>query len=554
MAALRVLQDVLPTELWENILALLPSDADLVAYALVCHTFTHLAVRLHLERHGFAPETFVQESLYLSAEALRGLAYHIAPTCLPLREMRCVVGGREELMRQTRAIQTLAGRSKDLRRIDIEFQVDPFLAPVTIRQTILDQLCATLADLAQRVSGPVFVVLAGEIFSCTAKDLLNWKLYAFRYHDAISWLSRFHRTTQTQEDTEYPRDFRITRYHDGDVGSLPTLRQLHSVTLELVPAAEESSTPFSILTFNASDMIYFRLARWHSGGHPSVEPHLKSLLSHLVLPELRALCVYSESLDPSALQRFLAAHTKLEMLDYHAPVRDWLLRRYPAPMRSLIEPTLAHPNLNTIRICTSHFRTSAGHILGDLVMSPGLTFVEILFSKTTRGERAVQMLEDLRGLAKRPVSAALPTVTLNLVDSLTFRWDIAGHYRLVRRRLRPAAGDGDGFWASSQAALDIASTLHCVTTVWVAPLNYATARAMVPWLARLPALVHVSFGFTIKYLDRLDNRTIRGVEVPGIKAPKKPKTKIEEEVRAFMEEEIKKGLPQVHSIVHVVWD
>ncbi|KAF7318538.1 hypothetical protein HMN09_00363900 [Mycena chlorophos] len=562
-------QALLPTEIWEHVfsfLSLEASEPSVLSYAPTCRTFCHLASRLQLSRNGFSPETLLQERVDFSGAELSALAYHTPPDFnLAAKEMRCVLAEREEMMRGTRALRSVVSSTRELRSLEIEFELDPFLAPREggIRETIFECVSGALADLASRVDGPTFVVLTGEIFSCRPADILQWKLHDFRYHPALPWLAR----RQNPQPTEYPTDFRRSTYHDGSFGSLPTLRQLHSLSLTLV------DDKFSILMLNPADMIYFRLGRWHSGGHPAVEPYVPGLLRRLQLPELRALCVYGESIDASALTQFLSAHDKLEMLDYHAPAKDWWKRTSPDPTRSLLESqSITHPELSTIRLCTAHFRTTAGHILPDLVKSPKLSFVEILFSATTRGERAAQMLVDIQSLGNRPVGLGYRTITLNLVDSETFGWDFKGHGQTLRRRLRRRLPHGavdikqppseeDLFWALTTTALSLAPTLQCVSTVWVAPLTYNTARRMLPWLGLLPALTHLSFGFTVKYLNksglRWEESYVDGKSGNGkvrIWRKKKTRKEIEEDVVEFMDQVVKKGLPGLPSIVHVVWD
>ncbi|KAF7304149.1 hypothetical protein MIND_00646600 [Mycena indigotica] len=619
----------LPPELWAHVLSYLPLDDDdeaweptaggaggrveiegdedgdadpplkaeegvgeamaLLSYALVNRAFRELTARIALIRSGYGrllqlerdfPLKDTDTELVLSPGALSSLAHHLpasfAATGNTLTRLACTVGPRGEAIRQTRAIGEAALLLPVLERLDLAFEVDPFLAPAgsgegsqSIRRTILDSVCTTLARLAGRSAGgtaPVFIVFAGEIFSCRAGDIRLWRLDRFRYHESPGWRPSLARRRKRALNDEYPTDYCNARYHTGSRGSLPTLRQLDSLSLQLIPASHHSfvssgksgSDAFSILTFNASDMTYLRLGRYHSGAHPSIFPRLRRLLPCLVLPELRALCIYDEFIPPAALRAFLVAQIKLELLDYHAPIKALLsprpAERRPDPARPLLSAPLAHPTLNSVRLCTTHFRTSAGHILPQLVAGPRLTFVELLFSATTLGARAGTMIADLQALAGR--DPALPRVTLNLVDSAPSGWDLSGRLGALRRRLqlprRPAA---PRCWAETPGALAVAPALQCVHTVWVAPLSYAAATRILPFLARLPALAHVSVGFTVKHLDPWEHRQDGRpwAVLPG-RRRKKTRAAVERAVERYVYEVVRKGLPNVPSVVHVVWD
>ncbi|KAF7292155.1 hypothetical protein MIND_01242500 [Mycena indigotica] len=535
----------LPPELLEHVLCWLPG---VLAYAPVSRMFAQLAARVQLAQ---SREQAGGETMQLTGAALSALGWYVPPAFIGsvahVKALECVLEGRAEMLRQTRVLRTLVRATPNLRQLDVTFSVDPFLAPgPSIRRTIFDAICGALADAAGRHAPkePVFIVLAGAVFSCRAADIRRWRLDVFRYHP--SWLP--------SGSVEYPGDTVRSSTHLRTLGRFPTLRQLNSLSLQLIPATTKSSA-FTLLVFNPGDIVYLSFPSSQARAL-AIYPNRSRILRHLHLPNLRAVRICDEFFKPDALRHFLETNTTLQLLTYDPQMRAvfsiYRSRRSPDAARSIVAcPPLPHPSLRSVRLITSNFRASAGHILGTLADSPPLRRVELLFNVATRGPRAAELVVDLAGLARRPGPGA---VTLNLVDAGVYWWDVPGRWAAFRT--------AEAFWARTPAALGVAPALHCVGTVWLAPRTFALAEDMLPFLALLPALRLLSVAFVVRRLARTRDRRrlamlgsgkLVVLKVPGGKSREKTRAEVEADVQHFLQDVVRPALPAVPMIVYKLW-
>ncbi|KAF7312811.1 hypothetical protein MKEN_00964500 [Mycena kentingensis (nom. inval.)] len=480
---------LLPPEVWECILSLVESSEDLRAASGVCHAFAELVGSIQLARSGLRQTDLDRDKLELSADALGGLATHIPVATLGAKSLSASVGVREEMTRQVRTMRQLVETAPALRNLTISFMQDTFLAPPSIRETVMNDLCSTLGALAARVSGPVVVVVAGEIINCRAKDILRWRLHRSEYHP--TWTYMGHLLSERCEHI-------YLEYRDVVWKSMPKLRSLHSVSIQLIDSKDVPC--FSLLVLNASDMVMLRLG----GNYRALKPSLDAVVQRLRLPELRVLRLYSESIYPAVLTGFLLAHTKLEVLLFDPVLRDrWFTISHRSVWASrLIANRLpqGHPSLKSVHIWGYLMRASLGHLVPALVQSPRLRHLRIVFPSSMGPDRARELLADLASIAHRPAAAGSAFV-LNLSEHLPYTWDVVSQY--ARSRYRE-----EEFWAASPAALAIAPTLTCVTSVWLtiaSSYGYARGRRMLPWLALLPSLRFFSVRFD------LENMGVNGV-------------------------------------------
>ncbi|KAJ6537064.1 hypothetical protein B0H19DRAFT_1182463 [Mycena capillaripes] len=471
----RAPQDMLPIEMWESVFCWVSPDTDLLTVAVVCRVFLELCVRIYLHRQNCTRGTFSEIQLRLPSHILRALALYLPFRTLPAQQLVCELEF-PEIHRQLRCIQKLTTKAGGLREISLLFGDDLFLSPLC--GTLLDTFCSTLSGVARRISGPVFVVFQNQIFSCRGKDVAHWRFDHFQYNFPSAARRLVSAPVRRRFNDKHPQDFTTTRYHNGRIGTVKTLRELHSATLQLIPASNSVSLPsFSILTFNMNKITYLSLGLHREGHQPALMPYLSALVAHITLPSLDSLYLYTDTIDPAALHSFLVRHAAIKRVEY----RNYRSKCGGLP-RPLVEPSLAHPSLTSIQTWVQR-KNSAGRLIPTLITSPNLRCFGYSSPGSITTQKAAGLLCDLRCIAARGGNADV---------SLSFQSEAYIHSPPVPEHK---------FWASGAKAREVAGTLYCVQSVRVTTCSATTARWMLPWLALLPAHVQVFFSLSLNCKD-----------------------------------------------------
>ncbi|KAJ7899327.1 hypothetical protein B0H13DRAFT_2030472 [Mycena leptocephala] len=471
----RAPQDMLPIEMWESVFCWVSPDADLLTVAVVCRVFLELCVRIYLHRQNCTKETLSEIQLRLPSHILRALALYLPFRTLPAQQLVCELES-PEIHRQLRCIQKLTTKAGGLREISLLF--GDGLVPSPLCGSLLDTFCSTLSGVARRISGPVFVVLQSQIFSCRGKDIAHWRLDHFQYNFPSAVRRLVSAPVRRRFNDKRPHDCTTTRYHNGRIGTVKTLNKLHSATLQLIPVNNSVSLPsFSILTFDMDKITYLCLGLPREGGQAALVPYLSALVAHITFPSLYSFNLYTDTVDPAALHSFLVRHTTIQRVEY----RNDRSKGGGLP-RPFIEPSLAHPSLTSIQTWVQG-KNSAGRLIPTLITSPNLRRFGYSSPGSITTQNAAGLLCDLRCIAARGGNADV---------SLDFQSEAYIHSPPVPEHK---------FWASSAETREVAGTLYCVQSVRVTTFSATTARWMLPWLALLPAHVQVFFSLSLNFKD-----------------------------------------------------
>ncbi|KAJ7207563.1 hypothetical protein GGX14DRAFT_396385 [Mycena pura] len=463
-------QDMLPIEMWESIFNWVIPDEDLLTIASVCRTFAELCVRMYLQRKHCTYETLSQTQVFLSSHILRGLALCFPVRTMPVQQLHCEIE-TPKIQQQFRSIQDIIARSRDLRDITLSFGGDLFLLAPHAHKPVIRTLCCMLSQAAKRVRGPVFVVFPGQIFSCRSKDIAHWKLDHFQFNSPSRVRRLLSAPVRRKITDGHPREgYTTIRYHSGRIGTVTTLRELHSATLHLVTKGDSASLrSFSIFILNEHKLTRLSL------GHQLEGHHLNALLAHINLPALISFHLCTDTVEPSVLHSFLSRLRGLEEMVYEGSSRE-------GPHHSLIEPALGHPRLRTMSTLV-HNKDSAGRLLPALITSPHLHTFEFSFPRGVH-QSTGWLLHDLRCIAG--ARGAGDNVSL--------------HIQLEMYRTQPVPEHE--LEALSAEAREVAAMLSCVRSVTVS-VGFDTAHWILKWLALFPALQSVCFSMHLLYLSGL---------------------------------------------------
>ncbi|KAJ7073146.1 hypothetical protein C8F01DRAFT_1244139 [Mycena amicta] len=511
--------DILPLELWETIFEHDLPDTELLSCATLCRLFNELCIEIYLQRRGWTPNIFVQETLPpLSHETLSAVAVYAPSRLLAAKKLACHLEVVNGIDAQLARLQNVADRAPSLEELFVSFDMDllwqsgPRMPHVGL---VLRSLCAILSSVAQRVSGPVFVLSPDAMHTCLPGDMAEWRLERFRYNPAP--FSRAHRRQEPEDNNELQTTIPSTvdtRFHNGTVSSVASLRRLHSTTIKLVRGA----SALSIVAFNVDSLRSLSLNYYN---HGNLLPHLDCMIRHVFLPALRALYLHLHNIDPSALRQFLVAHPKLECVEHHA-------FREPTGTTRLIHPPLAHPGITELHE-SGH---PAGWLVSALIDSPRLETIRVTMPAFSTPAQGTGFLNTLRLIGARSESSPASTLKLDLSLSERRRYWLWNAH--LYKRFSPATS-----WVDTQEMPTIAAKLTSVRAVQLSVWSLYTARRLLPFLALFPALADLDLALYIRYSERYQyppfSRKHRSIAEPAVEA--------EEFLR-----EVRKALPAVGRI------
>ncbi|KAJ6448631.1 hypothetical protein C8R45DRAFT_1084445 [Mycena sanguinolenta] len=449
--------DILPLELWELIFRHIECDPELLCLARVCRTFNAVSIRLLLARHGQGQDVFDRTDLQLSVHTLPGL-YLSLRSFSATRVVTCSLDG-VETWRNIHLLDALLTRVPNLRRLDLEFDHDLLDGLAGMNRAFRDMV----ASVVHRTTGPVFIFLKHEIYSCWPRDVDVWDPQQSlstspgpdRGTKTGGWLKRVRRRFSRKP---VPAAGKIL-LHARDIRHMKNLFSLRAVSIQLVEGNKHR--PCAILILDPGKVNTICLDRSYRADIPAVD--LDGALVHVALPSLRRVIIRTDKADPTALRTFLANHPLVSDITYN--VSD----EVPTSTHKLIDPPLAHPTLALLHSATNALGSAS--LLSGLQDSPNLYEFGFSFPAMLESERLALLLEDLRLVAVRTRATKL---TLGI-------W----------RRQHPA--QPAKFWASGEDAREVARAMHAVHVYLVKTSTIRHAQEMIPWLAQLPSAAEIHF-------------------------------------------------------------
>ncbi|KAJ7319289.1 hypothetical protein DFH08DRAFT_890719 [Mycena albidolilacea] len=466
--------DILPVELWELIFRHIEFDPELLRLARVCRTFNTVSIRLLLARHGQGQDVFGSPSLQLSVHTLPAL--YLSLQSFSATRVACSLD-RAKTRWNIHLLDALLTRAPNLRCLDLEFDHDLRGDLACVNTAFRDML----ASVVHRTTGPVFVFLEKEIYSCWPRDVDTWDLQQSLFMSESDPGTTESEPGTTESDPKMTKTGAWVKHirerfgrkpvptkakdttgkiqlHTGDIVDM-RLYSLRAVSIQLVEGNKD--LPCALLILNPGKVDTICLGRLHGANIPAVD--LGGALVHVALRSLRRVIIRTDKVNPTALRTFLTNHPQVSDITYDVP--EGVL----TSTHKLIDPPLAHPTLALFTSATDAL--GSAHLLCGLQDSPNLYEFVFSFPGTLRPERLALLLEDLRLVAARTRDTKL---TLGVWD-----W---------QRLAQPGK-----FWASEEEARDLARAMHAVRVCFVRTSTLQYAREMLPWLAQLPSAAEIHF-------------------------------------------------------------
>ncbi|KAJ6529682.1 hypothetical protein B0H19DRAFT_1274075 [Mycena capillaripes] len=333
--------------------------------------------------------------------------------------------------------------------------------------------------MVNRAEGTVIIIWGTQIFSCRPQDVAGWQLHLHKFDHPMPMSGLITRTLDTlnlgSSGSRWTvRDPKIT-FHDGIIGTVSPLTQLHSVTVETMNLTSKHLWSFSVLAFDVAAITI----PWLGTSKALSAWALSAAIPHISLPALRQLTVCINHIDPAALGRFLMNHPTLEELGYRGETG---VHNPPPHTQLLVDPPVAHPRLTTIRTRNR----GMGGALAGLDTSPNLHTFSFLFPFSPPRTHLAGLVLDLRRISLR-------TNDTNVGD----------------------------FWASTEEVRAVARDLVCVHTVEIGCWDLDLCVRVLPWLVLLSAVLVVNFslsgrrGDLAKFLDEARSALPRVPQVTG---------------------------------------
>ncbi|KAF8182417.1 hypothetical protein K438DRAFT_1840187 [Mycena galopus ATCC 62051] len=363
-----------------------------------------------------------------------------------MQQLSCTGLADIDLLRHLKLARKVVQKSLSLREVSLAFPHDLLDGLLDMRrQSQLVALCNLMHTMASKIVGPVIVLSQGLLFRCTSADILRWQLHDI-HGDASS--SKFLR-----------RPVRIPAH------AVVRNQSEEPIEIKLIPSI--CSISMRCFWFQSCTLIVVNPESAHSlhlgtvgaplAQHSIPGPNLTDILPLITLPDLRQLHLNTTTVSPAALADFLLRHPSVVVLAYEPPQTE-----IRPPL--ILTPPSAHPALARV------FLNDPIHViavLDSLDASPAL--VEIGFrylrSDFPASPSAVALTAALRRIALQPRPT---TLALTLAPGSSRR-------------------------ALDATEIKIAENLHSVVRIVVGCNSVSDARALLPWLNKLPALERVEF-------------------------------------------------------------
>ncbi|KAJ6608913.1 hypothetical protein B0H10DRAFT_512523 [Mycena sp. CBHHK59/15] len=460
---------VLPIELWNVVFHELPGE-DLLRAASVCRAFNELCIVIYLRDY---KKSITEEEIHIHSHLLRPLQL----SCVPLRVQHLVCFFWSfDILRNMRLLVELVSRSRTLHSMFLDFHSDLFdahlhdsRAPYS-QQTLLNTFRDVIYGMTMKNPGKIIIVANSAIFSCDQSDIVQWQHRDFDRHSR-SFITKMRSTLHlnprdphlaviVSPPSEPPQVVHPWDPHLAVIVSPPSeppqvvpIDRLQMVHVWPISGAFVSHT--TLITFNMGKENTLCLG--HVFGYFKFSlsgQELSQILPHVALPVLQILRLFTSTIDPAVLRKFIARHPHIHTITYGSVYDDGL------QLDTLIDRPLKMPALTCLEADTS---AKILILLRAFDLSPTLYSIPLIFNRIE-----LSYIPDLKALLRRISLRVTPTRL-----DLTQCWDQDLPYDDEER--------------------EIAASLFCVECVQLP--QYVVHEFIMPirWLVMLPALRRVEF-------------------------------------------------------------
>ncbi|KAJ7236587.1 hypothetical protein B0H12DRAFT_1327254 [Mycena haematopus] len=433
--------EILPAELWDLVLQHLDQPLrSLLTLATVCQSFNRLCIQRYLLCNGVPADSLAAGNIEINAAHLPALL--VSCYTPPIQRLSCTEFADIGSLKLTKRI---VEKSLSLREVSLAFPRDLLGGPPDVHgERQLGALCDLIHSMCLKIAdGPVILMSGGLFFRCTARDIPHWQLYEVPNEVSKGFWRR-----------------------PAGIPAYAIVRDRSEQPLKINPIPSLSSISIRCFWFQSCALIVVNPECAHSlylgtvgpllAEHSIPGPELSQILPLLTLPALRNVHLHTTTVDPTVLADFLLRHPSVTSLAYEPPETDL---RPPV----FLSPPIAHPALARIHV------SDPIHILAVLDSagaSPALADISLPY---IRGDLRVHASAAALAAALRRIALHPRQTTLTLALG-----------SLSRRALDPAE-------------CAAAESLQCVVRVVVECASIGDARAVLPWLTRLPVVGRVEF-------------------------------------------------------------
>ncbi|KAJ7146997.1 hypothetical protein C8R44DRAFT_758562 [Mycena epipterygia] len=457
---------LLPIELWDCIFRELPDDP-LLRISATCRAFNDLCMPIYLLRRGIPSHSLAAGDLAIQSSLIKALqlSFYIPP----IKCLSCQFYGLS-VYEHMSSLRNLILRSPSIRRLELIFLEDLStahlngpLSPMP-RKAVMNLFRDILYAVSERFKGPAVIVGWQDIFTCRPRDIRRWKIHEFHFSGGLR--------NYIRSAFQTPHPVRTTiRLHNGASANVFPIRSIISAHIYDIPSiTRRPSASSTLIVLNHEHITSLVLGYTeHSYRHSIAGDELSVVLPCITLPALYSIALNTDSIDPVILSQFLTRHKALLSLEYDAVGTQ-------THTGALITPAIALPLLNRINATDA---ASLVRLLDAFDTSPKLSNIGFCYDRSSPENIAA-----LNGLLRR--LALRPKVTqLQLVLTTTNAQPLDEEERAI------------------------ASSLECVRSVHMNCLRRETAQNILPWLALLPRLERVDFGFLMATADAEDKARFR---------------------------------------------
>jgi hypothetical protein len=447
---MRVCDDILPIEIWDLVIQELDSQPEfLLILATVCRAFNDLAIARYLLCVGVSAESMAAGSIEIDGNHLPSLL--LSRCTPPISKIACSLAD-EGLLRNLKLARKIITNLPDLREISLAFSRELLKAhPNTSLKLLTTALCHVMHTMSLRTAGPVFIISGGAVFRCASQDILHWQLHDTEEKSSLSMATRF-----LGRSVRVPA-YAIIRDQSDQPIKIKLISSICSVSMRSIPLPTGPYLACTFVVFNREleDTLHLGRAATSLASHSISSPELTPILPYVTLPALIRVHLNTTTIDPAELSEFLLRHPSVTFLAYEPPDTDF------RPL-VLLSPPISHPALVHIRVTDSVHVVA---LLDSIGHSPTLS--EIGFHYMRDSPTTVSAL-----------ASALGRIALQPRDTTLIL------------RLSSSPGPRRALDAAECA---LAESLTCVVRIAVDCTSVADARALLPWLDKLPSLRRVEF-------------------------------------------------------------
>ncbi|KAF7348996.1 hypothetical protein MVEN_01420700 [Mycena venus] len=444
---MRSCADILPVEIWDLVIGELALQLEyLLTLAKVCRVFNQLCIARYLLGYGVSAESLAAGSIEIDQGNLPALL--VSRSAPPLRWLCCRGLGGNQVLRNFERIKTILNHSPALCRLSLAFRYDLLKSfhdtHRPSEKSLLVALCGLMHAMSSKIAGPVVIMSEGSLFRCTPEDILRWQLHDAGEKPFISKAaSKFLRRPIGISSYAIIRD-----EHEQPIKVKP-ITSIGSISICSIPSLSGSFQSCTFIVFNSESAHSLYLGRTGTAlaAHSISSPELTALLPHITLPALRDVHLNTTTIEPAVLADFLLRHPSIVSFAYDPPEAE--------PRPSILSPPIAHPALACIRVMHS---SDVVAVLDSVGRSPALQDIAFRYDHNLP-------------------SAALRRIALQPRDTA------------LQLTLGPPARRG----ALDKAEIALAESLRCIVRITVDCASVSDARALLPWLNKLPELQRVEF-------------------------------------------------------------